>query len=833
MQNSIWKLTALAGVIGVGFLIVLQAQSGLDKGAPNAEQAQNETQLGESGPDQNTATSSGSPWTSQPANDAGQPLTRQQPNTHLLASNSEPDTTEPFAPAQSRQRLMPGPEMSSFRSDNDHAELANARKPRRTVPVLSEESDPGFDKDPFSRDGNTEPLATAESARAKALRLMNEARDLKDAGDLQSAKSLLMEAVEVPVAYGPLEERPMAMLTEIEALLKKKSSSVAKAERKPALESEFDPGASLIRRTGNEEKKPVVAQLPDFTAGSLPDAVSEEPFEPETKKSAPLQELKLDDPPRLGADEPAEFNPDEKATKKSEIPTLPTLDSEPAESLEPTPLPFDDEKPAKPALEPAKISNDKPAKPAMARGPKPEISIEKAAPPEAKLGQPMVYSIVVTNKGQANATQVVVEDTVPKGCDLVGTIPQAELSGTKLAWKLGRLTAGESKKIHIKVIPKSEGEIGSIATVNFVAEPAGAVVDVNKANAGALRLAIFGPEEVRVGETAKLKFKISNAGDRDLTDVNLQNLIPVGFLHSDGNDLTYPVGRLAAGGSTTVELELKAVRAGEHFNRAILSASGGVQNESATPIRVVDPRGLRVETTESASMPVGQPTVQEVRLINESSSDINGVTVLETLPEDLRFMKATGNGAYDEVSRKVRWRVERIPAGETAILKVTVQPKTAGPHSCLIEVNQNGQAKPSSTESKVQARGISSLKLDLDHSQTSVLAGDEFTVDVTIRNRGSGADANVKLVLALPPEVEFVQAKSPVRHGPLESGKGAGKLLTFHAIPELGERASADFQILLRGRVAGKAKIRAEVSSESLSDSVASDTVIVVLDGTP
>jgi len=29
MQNSIWKLTTLAGVIGVGFLIVLQAQDGL------------------------------------------------------------------------------------------------------------------------------------------------------------------------------------------------------------------------------------------------------------------------------------------------------------------------------------------------------------------------------------------------------------------------------------------------------------------------------------------------------------------------------------------------------------------------------------------------------------------------------------------------------------------------------------------------------------------------------------------------------------------------------------------------------------------------------------
>lgn len=822
MQNSIWKLTALAGVIGVGFLIVLQAQSGLDKGDKTAEQSQTETNLGEPGAEQNTAAHAPSPWKSQPEN-TGSTVSQQQPDMRLLSGNSEPNSAEPFEPTNKRR--------ASFASQPEPSEFAADRRPRRAIPVL-DQNDTGLSKDPFGNDSNEEPAPAIEKPREKAARLMAEARDLKDAGDLSDARLLLLEAIELPVAYGPLEERPASMLAEIDALLKKKNTTVAKTQTKLDVD-EFTPGASLIRRTANEEKKPALQALPDFAPAGLSAEVTEEPFEPGAKKSEPLKEFKPEELPTFGSEEPAELNLDDKAPpKKSAIPTLPTLDSEPSESSEPTPLPFEDEKPAKPALEPAKIKDDI-AKPAASRGPKPELAIEKTAPPEAKIGQPMVYSIVVTNKGQANATQVVVEDTVPKGCDLVGTIPQAELSGSKLSWKLGRLVAGDNKKILIKVVPKSEGEIGSIATVNFIAEPLGAAPEATKPNSSQLRLAIFGPEEVRVGETARLKFKISNAGERDLNEVNLQNLIPVGFVHTDGNDLTYPVGRLAAGGSTTVELELKAVRAGEHFNRAILSAAGGLQNESATAIRVVDPRGLRVETTESASMPVGQPTVQEVRLINESSSDINGVTVTEALPEDLRYLKSTGNGTYDEVSRKIRWRLERIPAGETAILKVTVQPKTTGPHTCLIEVNQSGQAKSANAESKVQARGVSSLKLELDHSQTTVLAGDTFTVDVTIRNRGTGPDANVTLALALPPEVEFVQAKSPVRHGPLEAGKGTGKVLTFHAIPELGERASADFQILLRGRAPGKAKIRAEVSSESLGETVSSDTVIVVLDGTP
>ncbi|MFP6766078.1 MAG: hypothetical protein VB858_20770, partial [Planctomycetaceae bacterium] len=43
MQNSAWKLTAMAGVIGLGFLIVLQAQRGMQDGQ------ESDTELAETG----------------------------------------------------------------------------------------------------------------------------------------------------------------------------------------------------------------------------------------------------------------------------------------------------------------------------------------------------------------------------------------------------------------------------------------------------------------------------------------------------------------------------------------------------------------------------------------------------------------------------------------------------------------------------------------------------------------------------------------------------------------------------------------------------------------
>lgn len=77
------------------------------------------------------------------------------------------------------------------------------------------------------------------------------------------------------------------------------------------------------------------------------------------------------------------------------------------------------------------------------RGPqRPELKIEKIAPPNATLNQPMVYTIVIRNVGDSAANAVVVEDQIPMGTKLSGTIPRAELTGKKLIWRLGASSRG-------------------------------------------------------------------------------------------------------------------------------------------------------------------------------------------------------------------------------------------------------------------------------------------------------------------------------------------------------------------------------------------------------
>ena len=139
------------------------------------------------------------------------------------------------------------------------------------------------------------------------------------------------------------------------------------------------------------------------------------------------------------------------------------------------------------------ISPDTPSTPQQA-----QLTIEKHAPPDASLGQELIYSIVIKNVGQSTARNVIVEDIVPKGSDLLGTIPQAQMANKKLVWQLGAIDPRQSRTIQIKIVPTEPGQIGSVATVSFEA----AVASRTVITAPDVRLDMNGPQEVRVGEKA-------------------------------------------------------------------------------------------------------------------------------------------------------------------------------------------------------------------------------------------------------------------------------------------------------------------------------------------
>jgi len=368
---------------------------------------------------------------------------------------------------------------------------------------------------------------------------------------------------------------------------------------------------------------------------------------------------------------------------------------------------------------------------------RPQLNIEKIAPQNALIGQPLIYSILVKNVGQSAARDVVVEDRIPKGTKLSGTIPRAELTGKKLIWRIGPLGGGEQRKISIRVIPQEAGEIGSVATVNFVAEAAAETV----VTAPRLEFKISAPSSARLGELVPFHFEVKNVGTGEARGVMIRDLIPDGLSHSAGHDLEYEVGRLMPGKSKQLTLDLKAGKVGTAINRAVVLAEGGLTTEAKAAIEI---SGSKVSLSRSGPKRryMGRQAVFANTLVNESSFAVDGAVLVESIPSGMEFAGASQGGQYNDGNRTIAWRIDQMAPGETRVVKSRLVARGVGNQTSTVRLTvPNGE--PVEATSQTEVEGFAAMGVDVTGVDGPVDLGEKITLHVNARNKGTVAVTNL------------------------------------------------------------------------------------------
>ena len=108
----------------------------------------------------------------------------------------------------------------------------------------------------------------------------------------------------------------------------------------------------------------------------------------------------------------------------------------------------------------------------------------------------------------------------------------------------------------MQLMPVTEGQLGSVATVSFEASASART----RATKPQLVLEHTGPTKVLLGEAVRFAIQLSNPGTGAATKVVLQEDVPSGLSHSSGSKLEYEVGSIEPGQTRHLELTLKAVR---------------------------------------------------------------------------------------------------------------------------------------------------------------------------------------------------------------------------------------------------------------------------------
>lgn len=449
---------------------------------------------------------------------------------------------------------------------------------------------------------------------------------------------------------------------------------------------------------------------------------------------------------------------------------------------------------------------------------KPELKLEKLAPETAVLGQAMVYQIIIRNTGQVPAHQVVIEDQIPKGTKLSGTIPRAQLKDKKLIWRLGTFAPGDEKKIKVKVIPVDEGDIGSITTVNFVAE----VAATTRITSPKLALNVTSPEQSVVGEDVSFIYRIMNTGEGDATGVVLRSLLPDELSHTQGNDLEYEVGLVPAGESREVRLTMKAISPGDPKNNAMIEANGGITAKTSSDLNIIK-SVLNLTRKGPGRRFVGRDAIYTMKVKNNSIRTLRNVRITESVPSGLKYLGTSPRGQYDTSSRLIGWTIPQIPAGQEVELKVTLNAKMVGNQKSVVDVaDEDGHQATLTANTKVE--GFASLAIHEIKGKGSVAVGERVSWKFHLKNRGSAKATNVTLACKLPTNIEFVDAKGPSQF------KVQGQLVTFDPIQSLQPGQETTVDIVMTAINQGNTRLDFSVNADQMQDPITHQEAVIVYD---
>lgn len=931
MLQTIWKLTFLTGVVGIGMLVVWQARNGMqfsrsdnDKSAVVEQHSgKPESAKGAGASPKSSGASGIKPGVTPAAEKTGRShVASAGKNSHakknsVIESDSFPgslDSLDDAPPAKGSGRKTRPAADNPF---DGNVELAGATAPPKTLHAHEREAiiPASAEDDPFAEKGATDAKPASDKKPAGETKLpakkseapplgedpLGEDKDIFGTPDL---KTKPQPKPEVPPAKPAERSASVPALGEKPDDVKKKppgrsdeglkTGNPIKRSTPPAVEADplsaFDPapatgsdkpaksrevelpeagppetspaagprGNARLGGPGSGAKpaviKPPKTDLGDGFPDSTPprrEAESFDPFNEPGKK--PVKSVEVAPRSRATAPVTDEFPtsvpptrtptsvppvesalpssvgpapvtlpatvPDTGSSASSLPPATPVMPATPVLPRNATPV-----SPGAPATTPEVTSEPTPApvrNPTVRRSPrgvqKPQVTIDKVAPQTAVLGKPLIYHIFVRNVGAVAAHQVTVEDRIPVGVHLEGTRPQAELSEGKLIWRLGTLDKNTEKKISIKVTPENEGEVGSVATVNFAAE-VGAATTVT---APQLEFHMSGPEQATLGSQVTYTFQVTNVGRGQAYNVKIRNVIPSALRHAAGDDLEMEDAiQLAAGKSYETTITVAAAQLGKTVNRAVVTADGGISVQAESPLEIVTP-GLSVNREGPKRLLLNRQGTYVNTVSNSSEQVLRNVTVTETVPGGFSFVSATENGRFDATKKSVTWTLDRLNPKQSQVLQVTLSSVGRGSLVSVVRAT-DGSGASGEAVGTTHVAGVPSLSIDVAEMPTYLEVGQRSSIKVRVRNRGSDVAENVHLKMVLPSGTELVV---------LNGGKYQrdGDEIVFDTIPRIQPRHELVLDLTLKAVEPQETRLQVAVQGEGMAQPLHRDEALSIV----
>jgi uncharacterized repeat protein (TIGR01451 family) len=433
------------------------------------------------------------------------------------------------------------------------------------------------------------------------------------------------------------------------------------------------------------------------------------------------------------------------------------------------------------------------------------------------VGDSVIFTIGVTNRGPDNATGVTVEDVLPSGLAYVSdTGGGAYVNGSGI-WTLGALAVGGSTSLQITATVTNSGTIENIAQVQAADQ-----VDVDSTpdndvpseddqdNASLTVPAAIDLELDKsvnnstpsVGGTIIYTLVLTNRGPDNATGVTVADVLPsgLGYVSHSGPGTYMPgTGLWALGGPMTpgsgriLSITASVTNSGTITNAAQVQAAGEYDvdstpgNAATTPeddddevlITVAPSADLELIKSVNNSTPnLGDNVVFTIGVTNRGPDNASSVTVEDVLPAGLAYVSDSGGGAY--MNGTGIWTLGALAVGNSTSLQITATVTNTGSIDNTAQVETSAEEDVDSTpgndvpteddqdNASLQVPAAGDLELDKSVNNAAPNVGDTIVYTVVVTNRGPDAQQTVSVQDVLPSELSYVTHSG----GLYDSGSG-------------------------------------------------------------
>ncbi len=429
----------------------------------------------------------------------------------------------------------------------------------------------------------------------------------------------------------------------------------------------------------------------------------------------------------------------------------------------------------------------------------PRIQVTLNGPPQLSVGEANPYTLVVRNEDKINLAGIILRLDVPPGVVAqpqkathgAAEIERAQDGTTMLTWTFENLEGNSEAVMPLQVVAQQPRNFAVAMEWTLLPMASNSGIDVLTPQ---LELALEGPNEVNFSEPNVFRLHVRNRGNADANDV----AVKLSAEHY-GSSAT-EIGKIAAGGQQTVDVELVFNEPGSIMIAAEAAAAGNVAAASQVNVRV---RQSVLEAFLDAPEVVyhSSPTPYKLHVRNTGDAVAKNAKAVITLPPDCTAVELPADATLQNGS--IVWDLAQLRPTSASELSFSLSFAREGDNRVSVHCTSTSGA-PVQCASVTMVKAVSDLKLFVTDPIAPAPVNGEVQYELKLVNRGSKAAEQVSVIALFSKDIEPTRAegqKSQILTGQVR----------FQPITRVEPGQTITLKVYAQAATAGMHRFRAEV----------------------